>query len=183
MTDQKNPVRDQGQRIIRFRQYAFLLENIYTQVEIAEMLGVKKENFHKYYLDPDTSPGIKFLNKFDEVFGGKIKILIDYLKTYNKGDLSLVEEQPREEYLRSGPLNDYIESLKDHIRTLKDDREISRIDREADRGQIAFLQHLINRHLQNNVPEKTERQVSGDFNVKIVEPENEPGESDKNERE
>jgi len=81
----QHPERDNGKRIIRFRQHAFLLLSTqYTQVEVALKLGIDKTHFNKYYNDPETTPGTPFLNKFDEVFGAEIKALSHYLKTYKK---------------------------------------------------------------------------------------------------
>ena len=176
MKKHQHPERDNSRRIIEFRQHAFLLLTQYTQVEIAEKLDVDKTNFNKYYNDPDTKPGPEFLNKFDAVFGEEVIALIDYLKTYKKREHQVSE--PLDEYVASGLVHNYIESLKDQIGTLKSDKEFYK---GFYKDEIAFYQHLILKHLPENTPGKTEAQVSEDFSVRIFTPEQETGKSDENE--
>ena len=163
--------KDNSKRILLFRQNTYLLTLAgYAQVEMANKLDVTRDNFNRYYKDPAIFPGSKFLDKFDEVFGEDLLRLKDYLKMYKKGKFPNVEE-PSDEYILSGLANNYIESLKDQIVTLKSDREFC-ID------QISFLKDLITRHLPEDAPGKPQGEVAGNFRVRLVQPENEAGQSD-----
>lgn len=135
MTESTPPERDHGKRIIRFRQHAFLLHTRYSQTAIAARLGATKENYNKYYNDPQVYPGIKFLDKFDETFAEEVRKLIDHLKMYHEEDIPLAADTSYQ-YLKSGYLEEYIQALKDQIDILKKDVA-------AGRGDIEFLKYVI----------------------------------------
>ena len=138
---------------------------------MADKLDVSRDNFHRYYKDPAIFPGLKFLDKFDEVFGEEILKLRDYLKMYNKGNFPNAAE-PSDEYQTTGILHEYLEALKDHIKTLKGEAETYK-------GQISFLQHLITMELTEPTPETAEDPIPE--NAALVQPENEAGQSDETE--
>ncbi len=152
MEELQQPGKDNIKRIISFRQKAYILLLAgYTQVEIANKLDITRDNFNRYYKDPAIFPGLKFLDKFDELFGEDLLMLGDYLKMYRKGNFPNAEE-PLGEYETPGMLHEYLEALKDHIKTLKGEAETYK-------GQISFLQHLITRQLPELTPETTEEPI------------------------
>ena len=135
MSEAKNPEHDNSKRIIQFRHHAYLLQFYYKQSAIATKLGFDRSNFNSYY-NGDKTPGIDFLDKFDQVFGPEIRLLIEYLKNFNKEDIIISEGNFHNRYAQPGYQEEYTQALKDHNETLK-------ADVTSYRGQIDFLQYII----------------------------------------
>ena len=101
-----------------FRRDVTLLLSKYSQVEIAEKLGMDRANFNNYY-SGSKKPGRNFLNKFNEVFGEEVKKLTANTLIADSHDIFSIVEEPSQDYLRLDYRDDHIKTLKSHTETLQ----------------------------------------------------------------